>query len=95
MRRLEQKLNKHYADDTSIACSTEDIEILRNNSKTGGKNFAEWKRQNKLILNTNKAEYMVIGQRRINHIQGLGKCGNKGRENSTSPGSKISWSHCQ
>ena len=47
------------------------IEELCNDLKTQGKNIAEWMRQNKLSLNTNKTEYMVIGhKRRINHIQG-------------------------
>ena len=59
-----------YADDTSITCSAKDIEELCNDLKTEGKNIAEWMRQNKLSLNTNKTEYMVIGnKRRVNHIQ--------------------------
>ena len=60
-----------YADDTSITCSAKDIEELCNDLNTEGKNIAEWMQQNKLSLNTNKIEYMVIGhKRRINHIQG-------------------------
>ena len=60
-----------YEDDTGITCSAKDNEELCNDLKTGGKNIAEWMRQNKLSLNTNKTEYMVIGhKRRINHILG-------------------------
>ena len=60
-----------YPDDTSITCSAKDIEELCNDLNTEGKNIAEWMQQNKLSLNTNKIEYMVIGhKRRINHNQG-------------------------
>ena len=60
-----------YADDSSITCSAKDIEELCNDLKTEVKSIAEWMRQNKLSLNTNKTEYMVVGhKRRINHIQG-------------------------
>ena len=75
-----------YADDTSITCSAKDIEELYNDLKTEGKNIAEWMRQNKLSLNTNKTENMAIGhKRRINHIQGGDKRENKWRKNPTSP----------
>ena len=68
---LQKSSTNMYADDTSITCSAKDIEELCNDLKTEGKNIAEWMRQNKLSLNTNKTEYMVIGhKRRINHIQG-------------------------
>ena len=53
-----------YADDTSITCSPKDIEELCNDLKTEGKNIAEWMRQNKLSLNTNKIEYIVNGHKR-------------------------------
>ena len=45
-----------YAGDTNITCYAKDIKELSNDSKTEGKNIAEWMQQNKLSLNTNKTE---------------------------------------
>ena len=60
-----------YADDTSVICSGEDIYDLCNDLKAEIDNVAEWLRQNKLSLNTDKTEYMVVGHKRqTNHIPG-------------------------
>ena len=72
---FEQCLNKcttnMYADDTSVTCSAEDIDELCNDLRTEVDNIAEWLRQNKLSLNTDKTEYMVVGHKRqTNRIQG-------------------------
>ena len=53
-----------YADDTSVTCSAEDLVELCNDLKTELDNIAEWLRQNKLSLNTDKTEYMVVGHKR-------------------------------
>ena len=65
---FEQCLNKctsnMYADDTSVTCSAEDIDELCNDLRTEVDNIAEWLRQNKLSLNTDKTEFMVVGHKR-------------------------------
>ncbi len=53
-----------YADDTSVTCSSEDIDQLCNDLKIEVDNIAEWLRQNKLSFNTDKTEYMVISHKR-------------------------------
>ena len=53
-----------YADDTSVTCSAEDLVELSNDLKTELDNIAEWLRQNKLSLNIDKTEYMVVGHKR-------------------------------
>ena len=72
---FEQCLNKcttnMYADDTSVTCSAEDIDELCYHLRTEVDNIAEWLRQNKLSMNTDKTEYMVVGHKRqTNRIQG-------------------------
>ena len=60
-----------YADDTSVTCSAEDIDELCNDLRTEVDNIAEWLRQKKLSLNTDKTEYMVVGHKRqTNRING-------------------------
>ena len=49
-----------YADDTSVTCSVEDIDELYNDLRAEADNVAEWLRQNRLSLNTDKTEYMVV-----------------------------------
>jgi len=51
-----------YADDTSITCSSSDSASLisTRNIDIEMANFAEWMRQNRLSLNANKSEFMVI-----------------------------------
>ena len=65
---FEQCLEKYtanmYADDTSVTCSAEDLVELSNDLKTELDNIAEWLRQNKLSLNIDKTEYMVVGHKR-------------------------------
>ena len=53
-----------YANDTSVTCSAEDLTELCNDLKTEVGNVAEWLRLNKLSLNTDKTEYMVVGHKR-------------------------------
>ena len=60
-----------YADDTSVTCSAEDIDELCNDLRTEVDNIAEWLRLNKLSVNTDKTEYMVVGRKRqTNRIHG-------------------------
>ena len=49
-----------YVDDTSVTCSAEDIDELRNDLKTEMDNIAEWLRQNKLSLNTDKQNTWLL-----------------------------------
>ena len=66
---LEQGTANMYANDTSVTYSAEDLAELCNDLKTEVENIAEWLRQNKLSLNTDKTEYMVVGHKRqINNI---------------------------
>ena len=54
-----------YADDTSVTCSAEDIYDLCNDLKAEIDNIAEWLRQNKLSLNTEKTEF-ILGPLEVN-----------------------------
>ena len=53
-----------YSDDISVTYSAEDIDELCNDLRIEVENIAEWLRQNKLSLNTDKTEYIVIGRKR-------------------------------
>ena len=52
------------ADDASVTCFAEDIDDLCNALKAEIDNVTEWLCQNKLSLNTDKIEYMVVGHKR-------------------------------
>ena len=52
-----------YADDTSVTCSAEDIDTLCDDLRTELTNISEWMRQNKLSLNANKSEFLIVGTR--------------------------------
>ena len=49
-----------YAATTSITCSSTDSPSLQSNIEIEMANVAEWMRQNRLSLNANKIEFMVI-----------------------------------
>ena len=53
-----------YADDTSVTCSAEDIDTLCDDLRTELTNISEWMRQNKLSLNANKSEFLIVGHKR-------------------------------
>ena len=55
---------KNYHRVTSITCSAEDIGELCSDLRAEVDNIAKWLRQNKLSLNTDKTEYMVVGHKR-------------------------------
>ena len=58
-----------YADDTSVTCSSEDIDQLCNDLKADAEHIAECLRQSKLSLNTEKTEFLVVGNKQqTNHI---------------------------
>ena len=60
-----------YADNTSVTCSAEDIDEHCSDLRAEVDNTAEWLGQNKLSLNTEKTEYMVVGHlRQTNRIHG-------------------------
>ena len=61
-----------YADDTSITCSSTDSASLQRNIEIEMANVAEWMRQNRLSLNANKSEFMVIRHsRQHNNLEEL------------------------
>ena len=53
-----------YAADISVTYSAEDLAERCHDLKTEVDNIAEWLKQNKLSLNTDKTEYMVVGHKR-------------------------------
>ena len=57
-----------YADDASITCSSSDSAFLQRNIDIEMANVAEWMRQNRLSLNANKCEFMVISRSRHHNI---------------------------
>ena len=59
-RCLQGAVPNLYADDTSITCSSTDSASLQRNIEIEMANVAEWMRQNRLSLNANKSEFMVI-----------------------------------
>ena len=61
-----------YADDTSVTCSAEDIDTLCDDLRTELTNISELMRQNKLSLNANKSESVIVGHRiQLNGIHEL------------------------
>ena len=65
MEQCFSKCTSHiYAGGTCIDCSVEDIDELCNDRKAEAVNIAEWLQQNKLRINTDKMEFMVVGHRR-------------------------------
>ena len=60
-----------YADDIGLTRSAEDIDELYNDLRTEVDNIADWLRQNKISLNSDKTEYIVVGNKRqTNRING-------------------------
>ena len=53
-----------HADDTSITCSSTNSDSLLRNINNEMANAAEWMQLDKLNLNTDKSEFMVIGHSR-------------------------------
>ena len=53
-----------YADDTSVTCSAEDIDTLCDELRTELTSISDWMRQNKLSLNANKSEFLIVGHKR-------------------------------
>ena len=59
-RCLQGAVPNMYADDTSITYSPTDSASLKRNIEIEMANVAEWMRQNRLSLNANKSQFMVI-----------------------------------
>ena len=53
-----------FADDTQITTSNSDISVILENLNADLLNVSTWMSANKLTLNNNKAEFMVIGSNR-------------------------------
>ena len=67
-RCLQGATPNMYADDTSITCSSTDSDSLLRNINNEMTSIAEWMRQNKLSLNADKSEFMVIGHSRQHNV---------------------------
>ena len=58
-----------YADDTHVTVTSDSIEELFESAREEIMNISEWMRINKLSINPQKTEYMIIGHpRRTNKI---------------------------
>ena len=53
-----------FADDTQIATGSHDIEVITETPNSDRNNVASWLSANKLTLNNNKTEYMIIGSKK-------------------------------
>ena len=53
-----------YADDSRVTCSAQDIDTLCDDLRTELTNISELMRQNKLRLNANKSEFLIVGHKR-------------------------------
>ena len=59
-----------FADDTQITTSNSDISVISENLNADLLNISTWMSANKLTLNNNKTEFMVIGSnRRLGQIE--------------------------
>ena len=59
-----------FADDTQITTSNSDISVILENLNADLLNVSTWMSANKLTLNNNKTEFMVIGSnRRLGQIE--------------------------
>ena len=61
-----------YADDTTVTYSAEDIGALCDDLNEELANISVWMPSNKLTLNANKSEFLIVGHKRqLNSIQQL------------------------
>ncbi len=68
---LENMIPNMYADDTSVNIASENLNELLTDLRSELENVSTWMRINKLSLNANKSEYMVIGHKRhLNRVVG-------------------------
>ena len=59
-----------FADDTQITTSNSDISVILENLNADLLNVSTWMSANKLTLNNNKTEFMVIGSnRRLGQVE--------------------------
>ena len=85
-----------YADDTSVTCSAECIDELCNNLRVKVEHIAEWLRQSKLSLNTEKTEYMVIGHKQqTNYIIRPIEISINGESVKQTKESQVPWDYCR
>ena len=58
-----------YADDTNLTAFSNDLHSLQTILNSGLNNIHQWLVANKLTLNVDKREYMIIGTRqKLNHL---------------------------
>ena len=66
---LNQSSAEMYADDTSLTAFSNDLHTLQNILNSDLKNIHQWLIGNKLTLNVDKTEYMIIGTRqKLKHL---------------------------
>ena len=53
-----------YADHTSVTCSAKDKDTLCDDLRTELTNIPRRMRQNKLSLNVNRSEFLIVGHKR-------------------------------
>ena len=56
-----------YADDSTITCSSFNINEIENNLNTALGRIYDWCVRNKLTINANKTKYMLIGSKQKVH----------------------------
>ena len=58
-----------YADDTNLTASSDDLHCFQTILNFELNNIHQWLVANKLTLNVDKTEYMIIGTRqKLNHL---------------------------
>ena len=66
---LNQSSAEMYADDTNLTASSDDLHCLQTILNSELNNIYQWLVANKLTLNVDKTEYMIIGTRqKLNHL---------------------------
>ena len=56
-----------YADDSTITCSSSNINEIENNLNTALGRICDWCVRNKLTINANKTKFMLIGSKQTFH----------------------------
>ena len=56
-----------FANDTQIDTSSSNIDLIANTLNKDLANISDWMKANKLSLNANKTEYMVVGSHKRLH----------------------------
>ena len=98
MNDFEKSLKKSkpnmYADDTSISYASNEINELFNEIKGELDLVSSWMRQNKLSLNAEKSEFMLIGHpKQLNKAKDFPDLEVDDQKICRAQKNKISWCH--